>query len=147
MKKYYLMILLLGLVQLAFSQNRDGKVMERIEAQKVAFFTQHLDLTVEESQNFWPIYNKYQELEKELRKQYKPKAQSNDLTEAKAREMIADFFEMEEKQLDLKKGLYADLRGVIPSSKIVKLHFAEKQFKQRLLKQIKENRNNRRSKG
>lgn len=146
MKKYGLIILLLGLSQLGFSQDRDGRVMERIEAQKVAFFTQHLDLTVEESQNFWPIYNKYQELEKELRKQYKPNAQSKDMTDEKASKMIADFFEMEEKQLDLKKSLFKELNGVIPPQKIMKLHFAEKQFKQRLLKQIKENRNIRRSK-
>ena len=146
MKKYCLIILFLGLAQLGFSQDRDGRVMERIEAQKVAFFTQHLDLTVEESQVFWPIYNKYRDLGKELRIQYKPEAQSKDMTDGKASKMIADYFEFEEKQLDLKKSLFKELNGVIPPQKIVKLHFAEKQFKQRLLKQIKENRNNRKSK-
>lgn len=38
---------------------------ERIEALKVAFFTQQLKLTAEEAQKFWPVYNSYME---ELRK-------------------------------------------------------------------------------
>ena len=32
---------------------------ERIEALKIAYITQALKLTVEEAQNFWPVYNTY----------------------------------------------------------------------------------------
>ena len=38
---------------------------ERITAKKVAFITEKLDLSVEEAQKFWPVYN---ELEKKLEK-------------------------------------------------------------------------------
>ena len=33
---------------------------ENIEAQKVAFITSKLNLTTEESQKFWPVYNEYE---------------------------------------------------------------------------------------
>ena len=33
---------------------------QRIEAIKVAFITKKLDLTTEEAQKFWPVYNNYQ---------------------------------------------------------------------------------------
>ncbi|OZA24427.1 MAG: hypothetical protein B7X86_08430 [Sphingobacteriales bacterium 17-39-43] len=41
------------------SQDRRGHY-ERIEAIKVAFITKKLDLTTEEAQKFWPVYNNYQ---------------------------------------------------------------------------------------
>ena len=33
------------------------KEFERIQAEKIAFITQELDLTPEEAQVFWPVYN------------------------------------------------------------------------------------------
>ena len=56
-------ILLLG--QNALAQRGEGNNKERWErykAEKVAFLTSHLDLTPEEAQKFWPVYN---QMEKE----------------------------------------------------------------------------------
>ena len=36
------------------------KKKEKIEAMKVAYLTNELELTVEESQAFWPVYNELQ---------------------------------------------------------------------------------------
>src|SRR6056300_591448 len=44
---------------------------EKIEAIKVGFITQELDLRVEESQAFWPIYNEMSDKEFALRKSQK----------------------------------------------------------------------------
>ena len=43
------------------------KKKEKIEAMKVAYLTNELELTVEESQAFWPVYNELQDKEIELR--------------------------------------------------------------------------------
>ena len=43
------------------------KKKEKIEAIKVAYLTEELDLTVAESQAFWPVYNERQNKEHELR--------------------------------------------------------------------------------
>ncbi|MEL0294995.1 MAG: hypothetical protein VW971_02405, partial [Cryomorphaceae bacterium] len=40
---------------------------EKIEAIKVAYLTEELELTVAESQAFWPVYNERQNKEHELR--------------------------------------------------------------------------------
>ena len=42
------------------------RVAEKVEAQKIAFITNALNLTPEESQKFWPLYNEYSAKEKEL---------------------------------------------------------------------------------
>lgn len=40
---------------------------EKIQAMKVAYLTTELDLNIEESQAFWPVYNEVQEKELALR--------------------------------------------------------------------------------
>jgi len=143
MKKYLMLIILMAMVQFGISQDRDSKIMEKVEAQKVAFFTQTLDLTVQESQSFWPIYNGYYEKQKTMKKQFSADFRDRNMTEEEAELAISNFLEIQEKELLLKKQLYADLRGVIPASKMVKLQFAEKQFKQKLLERIKKRRDSR----
>ena len=39
---------------------------EKMKAEKVAFITSYVDLTVEEAQNFWPIYNGIEKKKDEL---------------------------------------------------------------------------------
>jgi hypothetical protein len=41
---------------------------ERLEALKIAYITKRLDLSPEEAQKFWPIYNQYAEELKQTRK-------------------------------------------------------------------------------
>jgi hypothetical protein len=66
MKKYLLIIsLLLGFTIAGMSQDEDKKDGGRIEALKIAYLTRKLNLTTEEAQKFWPVYNKYAD---ELRK-------------------------------------------------------------------------------
>jgi hypothetical protein len=46
--------------------NRPGK--EKVEAMKIGFITDYLDLSSEEAKEFWPVYNKYQDEMDALRK-------------------------------------------------------------------------------
>lgn len=63
MKKVGLVILMIGLSFSLFAQS--GKLSEEkrkeFEAQKVAFFTQEMDLSPEEAAVFWPLYNEMQQ--------------------------------------------------------------------------------------
>ena len=47
---------------------RQNERKENIEAMKIGFLTKKLDLTPEEAQKFWPVYNQYSDKMKELRK-------------------------------------------------------------------------------
>ena len=47
----------------AFSQNRFRRgqnFQDRIKAQKIAFFTEKIQLTVQEAERFWPVYNEFE---------------------------------------------------------------------------------------
>lgn len=143
MKKYWILTILIGLSQLGFGQERGKKVMEQVEAQKVAYFTQTLNLTVEESQVFWPVYNEYQDKVRAMKKQFAGNGRVRNMSDEEAARAIGDFLAMQEEELQLKKQLYADLKMHIPPSKLVILQYAENQFKQKLLERIKKRRESR----
>lgn len=45
-----------------------GPVRDRIKTLKVAFITEQVDLTSEEAQQFWPIYNEHEEVMENIRR-------------------------------------------------------------------------------
>ena len=53
-----------------FGQN--GMNKDRIEAFRTQFYTKQLQLTSEESQGFWPIFNKMEKDKEALKKKYRP---------------------------------------------------------------------------
>ena len=64
MKKFFALTLCLFASVLLFAQpqgkpndEQRKKDWERLQAEKIAFITQELDLTPEEAQVFWPVYN------------------------------------------------------------------------------------------
>src|SRR5665647_2408453 len=55
------------------AQNRNfgnAPQRQRIDAQKVAFFTDQLQLTPDEARIFWPIYNQYNTQKEELNQDF-----------------------------------------------------------------------------
>lgn len=136
-------ILLSQTRSIAQSQTETGfqSKKEKIETQKVAYITTQLDLTTDESKNFWPIYNEYQTkkeaIRKEFNKTYKQSAPDS-LTEAQAKERITAELKMEQDLLDLKEEYSTKFLAVLPASKVLKLNKSEQEFKKVLLKMLKD---------
>jgi len=137
----YLISLFVLLISISFlSAQKPGRerIAEKVEAHKIAFITNELNLTPEESQKFWPLYNEYSAKERDLRPEFKGRPES--ATESEANEIINRFFENEEKRLNLMKNYYQKFKAVLPATKVVRLHFAERKFKEKLLEKMKERR-------
>ncbi|MBM77644.1 MAG: hypothetical protein CL846_04120 [Crocinitomicaceae bacterium] len=106
---------------------------ETRESRKIAFFTNKMQLTVEESQNFWPIVNEMDAELKALKKEQKEK-----LTPIKEKENVSDEdleklmdmkMEMSKKQLDIKIKYHGKFKDVLPIKKVAKYYEATKEFK------------------
>lgn len=115
----------------------------KIDAIKVAYITKRLDLTEEEAQKFWPVYNKYEDEKEAAREstvgQYKDEKKPIDqMTEAEAEKMINDFIAFRAKDVDLMKKYVVEFRKVLPVKKVAKLITAEEHFKKMLLKQAQQ---------
>jgi len=116
------------------------KGIEKIEAHKVAFITKVLDLTPEEAQKFWPLYNEYSEKERQLRNAFKANKPQKGMSEEEANNVIDYYFENEQQKLTLKKNYYDKFKMILPATKVVRLHFAENKFKRKLLKKLRKNK-------
>ncbi|MEO6135430.1 MAG: hypothetical protein ABIP35_09770 [Ginsengibacter sp.] len=125
MKKYLLFFLMIvGSTSCLTAQNGNGQRGERIQALKIAFLTQKLKLTSAEAEKFWPVYNEYEEEVKGIR------AGKND----------DDVLENEQKLLDIKKKYKSKFEKILGSEKVITLYNAEKEFRNVLIKRLKNQR-------
>ncbi|TRX00250.1 sensor of ECF-type sigma factor [Flavobacterium gawalongense] len=117
---------------------------EQIKALKVAFLTTELDLTANEAEKFWPIYNTFDDKQFELRHQ-KMKTfmrKMNDgsldkMTEKEANTFLTQMESTEEELFLLRKKFMQNLKGIFPAVKIIKLRKAEEDFNRKLLQQYR----------
>ena len=105
---------------------------EKIEALKIAFITQRLNLTPEEAQKFWPVFNQYESEMKTLRQNFKLGPGNPEPTA----EQSLDF---EQKKLDLKKKYKPLFEGALGKEKVNTLYHLEDEFRQKL-KELRDQR-------
>jgi hypothetical protein len=98
----------------------------RIEALKIAYLTKKLNLSTEEAQKFWPIYNQYMG---EIRK-----------TRLDARQNQEGEIPTEEKLLNVRKKYNGEFNKALSSEKVNTFFKAEKEFGTVLQKELMERR-------
>lgn len=143
-KLYPILFLLLTYTFYGQSEHFKNK-REQIKSMKVAFLTTELDLTSAEAEKFWPLYNTFDDKQFELRhqkmKSYFKRMQENELEKLSEKEAAALLDQIEDTEEDLftlRKKFVASLKGILPSSKIIKLKRAEENFSRKLLQQYKD---------
>jgi hypothetical protein len=122
----------------AFAQQNRDRVKDRVQAQRIAFITQRLNLTSEEAQQFWPIYNEYAGKLQQIRANSKPDKPIDDLSDADAEKLILSELDKESRELDLRKEYFSKLKKAISPRKIAKLYKAERDFRSELVKQLQD---------
>ncbi|HEX7367432.1 MAG TPA: hypothetical protein VF273_10075 [Pelobium sp.] len=127
-----------GFSGVALAQKNGGKARQ-IESIKFGYISGKLDLTSEESQNFWPLYKQYQADWNQLIKQKKQSRIDNANNPDK---LVDADLEFDENLLALRKKYRSLFGKVLPSEKVKKLYQAERSFREELIKQLK-NRPNR----
>lgn len=146
MKKYSLLAFLLVAVSLnSFAQSgRFAEKKQQIKTLKIAFITEKLNLTSAEAEKFWPLYNAFDEKQHELKKQKMQAVRKNDesaiskMSDKDATAFLSQMENSEEELHQLRKKFTANLKTVLPATKIIQLKKAEEDFNRKLLKQYKE---------
>ncbi|MBK8347328.1 MAG: hypothetical protein IPL08_06765 [Saprospiraceae bacterium] len=114
-----------------------GHIKDKVKAQRAAYITQQLDLTEDESQKFWPIYNTYQsELEK-VRSSIELKT-NDPITDKEAEDMMYAILENRTKEIEIQKKYIQKLKSAISSRKIAKLFRVEREFKEKVISHIRD---------
>lgn len=137
--KQLLAILILGL--LIFSQNQvnaqdnnNNDRWERYRTEKVAFLTNSLDLTPEEAQQFWPIYNQMEkETSKCQRQRHELESQVRDggqgLSDKEMIKLTREHVTLSKTEADLQEKYNEEFLKVLPPEKVIKLYKAEYEFR------------------
>lgn len=130
---------------MSFAQNQRGR--ERIKSLKVAFITERLNLSTEEAQVFWPLYNEHEEnieaIKRRERREIRSQLQDFEyLSEAEADELLGKMIGLETEKHRLNAAYIKRMSDVISPKKTFMLIRAEEDFKKRLLKEIQQRRKN-----
>jgi len=112
---------------------------KQIESIKIGYLTKKLDLTTEESQKFWPVYNQYQH---ELYKLTKQKKEAREQNAANPDQSIDDDFDFDTKILNHKKKYRIEFGKILSAEKVKTFYIAERDFKEELIKQLKNRSDN-----
>lgn len=127
MKKYiFLFLFLSGTVFSANAQRNGGGQNDKIQALKIAFFTQKLQLTSADAEKFWPVYNQY----------------TNEIKSLHANNKGGDVIENEQKLLDVRKKYKPSFEKILGSDRLNTFYGAEKEFRNVLIKRLKSERGN-----
>lgn len=143
MKRFILLLFICALTfatTSAFAQDNQSSQerRERVESAKIAFLTDKMNLTTEQAQKFWPLYNEYETKRRELLKSYRSgyRQDVEELSEQEAKARIEGMFNTREKELALEQEYAAKYVRVISNKQLIKLYRAERDFTKMLLKRL-----------
>ena len=140
-KKALLFIGILGMTFSLFAQTEKLNEEKRkdFEAQKIAFFTQVMDLTPEEAAKFWPLYN---EMQKKIREEggkmrnIMKSSSLEEVSEKQAKDNITVMLETELNVQMLKKEYYQKIMKELSAKKLWQMLKAERDFQRQLWKRF-----------
>jgi hypothetical protein len=140
-----IIVLFLGVLFHSNCQSKDPEDKEdrsdRLQAAKVAYITNKLNLTSTQAQQFWPVYNEFELARKKIRKQIRKLRVDNMLlngTEEEIKTDIKKLFALRQEELDLEKMYAEKFLTSISAKQLAEYYRSEKEFTKLLIKKLKE---------
>ena len=118
---------------------------EKIKSLKIAFITERLDLSSNEAQAFWPVYNAHEEKLNEFRKTERSEIRGklNDfgsISDAEADSLLDKYIALEEEKSKEQQAFLRKIKKIISAKKTLLLMKTEEDFKKRLIQQYRQNK-------
>lgn len=146
MKNILAAALLFCLPFFASAQRPSGRNPE-IEAYKVTYLTEKLDLSPEEAKIFWPIYNAWTAEQVALREERREKMISfrksteiENLSDTEVQTLINNELLFKQRDLNIERKYYNKLKSSLPIKTVGKYYRAQETFKRELLSRYKDGR-------
>jgi len=142
--KKYLTAILLSVCFLVLGQNE--KKIERIKALRIAYISNKLELTPNEAEKFWPLFNDFDAKQLDLRFQKRLSnvklsgTRNATFSEQEMNKILDDSEKIEDELQSNRKNFVKKLQGIISPQKIILLKQLEDEFKRELLNKIKQNK-------
>ncbi len=142
--KTQIVIGLLFLVSLTVQAQNEGGGVQRIENTKIALITNRLNLTPEQGQVFWPLYNEFDGKKKDIRKNYRKLVNEINTLTTSDEKILANLKEtlsLQQKEVDLSKEYMTRFLKIINVRQLAELYKTEQLFTNMLLQRLNKNLN------
>ena len=131
--------LLFCLCMQAKAQDADNAgLRDKIRAAEITYLSQQLNLTPEEAQKFWPIYNNYTREVEVLIAERRRTRKEDKKDDATARQALDKEMDIEQKLVDVRKRYNQEFLKALPARKAGNVFKAEREFRGQLIRQLKE---------
>ena len=149
MKKFIVLTACLFAAVLLFAQpqkqndDRRQKEWERLQSEKIAFITAELDLTPEEAQVFWPVYNQCWKEARAANKQMREAfnefrgKKADELSEKDLEKKVDAYVQAYQASNQVLSDWYPKFKQVLPIRKVAKLYQAEEAFQQKMINNLR----------
>jgi len=136
----FFLLMLISFGTIAQSVNPSDR-QEKIESLKRAFIAEKLDLTVEEAEKFWPVFNEYSKDKKANKKQLKDlmeSVQSSTPNKAALEESINKGSDLRIAEVQRDEKFLTDCLEILSPDKVRKLITIEHEFRKKLMEKLRE---------
>ncbi|MFT5749879.1 MAG: hypothetical protein ACI93S_001152 [Ancylomarina sp.] len=117
----------------------------KFEAQKISYITQQLEISPEEAQLFWPIYNEMKKkkdlFHQEFRQLFRQlKKDSDNLSEKDLAQISDRIADLKVEKAKMQREYHYKFKKVLSTKQVLDLYMADKDFQSMLLRRIKGDR-------
>lgn len=116
-------------------QGSDSEIKDRIRAAEIAYLAQKLDLTPDEAQKFWPLYNQYT---KEVEILIAERRKRNKVPQTNLQPADDKELGYERRMLDIKTHYSQEFQKVLPPAKAGVVFRSEREFRNQLIRTMKD---------
>ncbi|MDA3928604.1 MAG: hypothetical protein PF541_06555 [Prolixibacteraceae bacterium] len=150
MKKYiFTSLLLCAILIQGYSQNRNHEDFDydKFKAEKIAYYTEAIELTPTEAEKFWPVYNEFEKKKWEL-------ISGHHELERKIQNDLGDLTDQEYIDLSVELATFAITDGnlnveyndkflkILSPKKVVQLYITDVTFRKKLLREYRHRERN-----
>jgi len=153
--KFLMLIVAITSATISYSQKGNKIDVDRVKSHKIAFITDQLNLTANEAEVFWPIYNAHEKLMSQYRRDeinamkmvvknperpYLSKKNFDNISEDEAKKIYRIVTDLRNKTHQEKQNYMSKLTTILSYKKILKLQASEREFRKELFRKLKQTR-------
>jgi Spy/CpxP family protein refolding chaperone len=119
--------------------------IERLNSYKIAFFTKRLNLTPQEAEKFWPVYNDFQTQKNQIQVERTSLMKTfiqgeSTMSDRQIAEIGEKYSATTVQESSLAVTFHKKMMEILPPAKVMRLYQAENQYRLQLLNELRDNR-------
>ncbi len=134
-------LIFLAIFSASMAQEVDER-NQKIQAMKVAFITEKINLTTKEAQQFWPVYNEWQDKRSKINAQLRTTREfyvqnAASLSDKQIEETLNKLINLQQQDVNLLAEYNKKYMQILPVKKVMDLYIAENQFKAWIISKLR----------